>query len=79
VATLHRGRLTAGEHVLRWDGRGAGAGRVPNGLHFCRVTGAGTSVARRVAFIAIRSSARDRPSLRAAAGVPACRAATTLE
>lgn len=54
VRTLHRGRLAAGEHDFAWDGLLANGSRATDGLYFCRVSGAGESVARRVVLVRAR-------------------------
>jgi hypothetical protein len=52
VRTLHDGALAAGEHALRWDGRGAGERLAPAGLYFVRLTAGGRTLNTR--FVAIR-------------------------
>jgi hypothetical protein len=46
IATIHRGTMTAGEHVLRWNGRGDDGAAAPSGVYFYRAS-AGASVASR--------------------------------
>jgi hypothetical protein len=36
IATLQSGPLSAGEHVLTWDGRDATGAPVASGIYFCR-------------------------------------------
>jgi hypothetical protein len=48
VRALHLGRLGAGDHEARWDGRGEDHGPLPPGVYWLEVEGAGTRAARRV-------------------------------
>jgi len=51
LRTLLRGSQPAGRHSLAWDGRGAGGERLPSGVYFVRLTGAGADETRRVQLV----------------------------
>lgn len=46
IATLLTGRLYAGRHEFRWDGRSAGGGRVASGIYFAEVITDGHRIQR---------------------------------
>ena len=47
IATLVDGPMSAGEHVVRWDTRDAGAAPAANGIYFYRLEADGKAVERR--------------------------------
>jgi probable HAF family extracellular repeat protein len=51
VATLARGRLDAGSHSARWDGREGGGAGVRGGLYFVRLTTCEGSLTRRIMLL----------------------------
>lgn len=51
VVTLADRRFAAGEHTVRWDGRGASGRLVANGVYFCRLQAAGTEVTTKVLML----------------------------
>jgi len=53
VATLARGTMPAGDHVLTWDGRGGG-GRLGEGVYFVRAVVDGRVLSRRLVLLGSR-------------------------
>jgi hypothetical protein len=51
VATLHDGRLPAGVHTLRWDGRGERDARVAGGVYFVRARCEGQETAQKTVLV----------------------------
>jgi murein DD-endopeptidase MepM/ murein hydrolase activator NlpD len=51
VATLHKGRLGAGEHSVRWDGRGSGGGPAASGVYLVQLRYGGQTLAQRVVLL----------------------------
>ena len=51
VATLASGRMAAGTHSARWDGRGVDGAPAGAGLYVVRLRGAGAEVARKLVWI----------------------------
>jgi hypothetical protein len=56
VASLEAGTKTAGEHVLRWNGRDRAGNRVPSGIYFYRLeartsTGAVTTLRKKMTVL----------------------------
>ena len=43
IAVLHDGELSAGKHIIRWNGKGRDGGIVRPGVYFLRVTGNGVA------------------------------------
>lgn len=54
VATLHRGRLAAGEHAFAWSGRADRGGRARDGVYFIQVDAGGERSARKVVLLGAR-------------------------
>jgi DNA-binding beta-propeller fold protein YncE len=51
VATLTDGPMTAGEHVVRWNGRDARGGMAPSGVYFARLDANGATVTRALVLL----------------------------
>lgn len=51
VATLHRGRLTAGVTEFAWNGTSETGGRVASGVYFYRATVAGRTLAKKLVVL----------------------------
>jgi len=47
IATIAEGRLAAGRHEFRWDGRGTSGQVAPPGIYFFRLDAGGSSATRR--------------------------------
>jgi hypothetical protein len=54
VATLYRGPLETGDHPFVWDGARSDGTRAAGGVYFYRVSGAATSVTRRMIVLGAR-------------------------
>ena len=48
VAEVHRARLDAGRHTLRWDGRGDAGDALAPGVYLARASAGGASAITRV-------------------------------
>ncbi|RMG38591.1 MAG: T9SS C-terminal target domain-containing protein, partial [Planctomycetota bacterium] len=51
VRTLVRGRMTAGPHEIRWDGRDERGHRVPAGVYFVRMAASGRTFTRKAVIM----------------------------
>ncbi len=51
VRALHRGRLEAGSHEMRWDGTRGDGSRVRRGIYFYRAVTGEQSVARKMILL----------------------------
>jgi flagellar hook assembly protein FlgD len=51
VRTLLEGPLSAGPHVVRWDGRNDRGAALGAGVYFARLTSAGVSLSRKIVWM----------------------------
>jgi len=51
IRNLLDDRLDGGPHTIAWDGRDDGGERVSSGVYFCRLTGGGSEIARRMVVV----------------------------
>lgn len=51
VRTLYNGKIQAGSHQLKWDGKDFNHNFVPSGIYFCRLSNAGVTQTKKLLYL----------------------------